>query len=828
MRRCVGVLLLVAAVAAQDEDDLGLEAIEVDADGVAADAGGVVDAEKPSSGGGRGPRHQKLAQDFARRRAEMAENTGGEGFTFSRMATPIRSNSRREFEEANIGDSDVDGSKFYAPGRTEAKVMRNLTGCLRRVRKKDASSYYDSIDCFESAITDFPLNSTWHKKLGTLYLLSGSPTRAVHMYNESVRLLFEMSKYETRDSVLLDNGGLGFLKLFAHRDHQGAVEVGKLKAFNYTFRLQMSDAWHIYEKFLLDADGMQEDDAQLLWAYVETLSAQGQWSAIPPVLNRLAALEDHLEGLPPVLLTLKLMSDSADLTARRLLSLPLRNATKDTKEAANKFIRKHCGRNDPPSSPTYSRVSLATFSIGCFLNQLKDGDELSALLKREAGVLKQDRGGFLQASPLHFAASLGGSEHDLLKTLVKMGVEVDAATRFGHTALHIAVAGGHYSTVRFLLQEKASLAAKDVRQHTPLEVACKHANWIDRREVARSFKEDPKEDICDKDEDEPLVLHVKQKPRKDFGGWEPVDPKAPEKLIKTLSEVQEPPAKLAGDNGESQIDVRKGDMSGIDLLMDYLLLGRPVLLRACFPNKLAKDFRKRDLLESLGGMRGRVELFANAEMYGVAGARVMNLSDFTAMDGGELPRTFSEKVPRFNKRKVATDVATVVPRNHPLTKVTSWEPPFLEFQGFQYNETHEPQLSVGPPGAGVAATVLPTAAAHFMPFGSRRWFLSPPPHAFASRRHPLEVFRSKQAEWRAEKADPLVGRSALEVHQYPGDVLVIPRDWSAVAVNIRETVSYSQAVDLDALWPVYDKEKKSKKKGKKVKKDAAASKEAQS
>eukprot|EP01062_Namystynia_karyoxenos_P010193 TRINITY_DN1360_c1_g1_i1.p1 TRINITY_DN1360_c1_g1~~TRINITY_DN1360_c1_g1_i1.p1 ORF type:complete len:845 (+),score=255.06 TRINITY_DN1360_c1_g1_i1:89-2623(+) len=831
-RLCVAVacLLCAAAVAADEPDedeDYFSEPLSADAAGasVAADAGAPADRSgaAPGSGGGKGPRHKELAEEFALRRAELAENTGGEGLSFSRMATPLRRrSSRREEEEAGAGEgvSESDATRFYVPGKTEAKVSKTLGTCLHRVRKRKTAQYYDSMDCFEDAITQFPLNSTWHKRLGTLHLLTGAVGRAVQLYNESVRLLFDMAKYRTSDEALLANGGLQFIRLFNHRDHSSAVEVAKLSAFNYSFRMQLSDAKHLYEGFLLTDEGEAYDDAQLLWTYVETLAAQGQWESIPAVLNRLAALEDHLEGLPPVLLTLRLLSDSADLTARRLLSLPLRNASKETRKAAEAFIKDYCGREDPFAAATLSRSTLIAFALDCLLAQIRRGESkgegLGGLLRKDAAVLKKDRGGFLQGTPLHFAASLGGTNYGLIDILVRSGVEVDATTRFGHTALHIALAGGHYGAARHLLREHASLAAKDARQLTALEAACRHASWVDRKALARAIGEDPAEDPCDKEDGDALVLHMKQKPRNDYGGWTAGEP-APA-VAETLAQVQERPTPVPGDEGDCQIDIRRGDMLGVDLLMDYLLIGRPVLLRGSFPNKLSKKFRKLEFLAELGSMRGRAEPFPNAEYYGASGAQTVRLSDFISATSEELPRTFTEKLPGFDRRKVARDVAPVVPRNHPLQDFTAWEPPFLSFDGFTYNATHEPQLQVGGPGAGTGAAVLTTAAVHIMPFGSRRWFLSPPPHAFASRRHPLEVFRARRGEWRAIR-EPFQGRSVLECNQRPGDVLIVPRDWSSISINTREVVAYSQSLDLDALWPVYGKGNKKGKKPKKSKAD---------
>jgi ankyrin repeat protein len=93
-----------------------------------------------------------------------------------------------------------------------------------------------------------------------------------------------------------------------------------------------------------------------------------------------------------------------------------------------------------------------------------------------------------QANALMLAAGMGwrdgspaapsydqGSERDAIEAIklcMQLGLEINATTNNGETALHAAIAGrGSLPIVQFLVENGADLSAKNKQGRTPLEVA---------------------------------------------------------------------------------------------------------------------------------------------------------------------------------------------------------------------------------------------------------------------------------------------------------------------------------------------------------------------
>jgi ankyrin repeat protein len=122
-----------------------------------------------------------------------------------------------------------------------------------------------------------------------------------------------------------------------------------------------------------------------------------------------------------------------------------------------------------------------------FMRAAKSGDVAVMRLLVAAGadpLLKQPN----QTNALMLAAGLGwrdgspaapsydqGSEQDAIEAIkicMQAGIDINATTNTGETALHAAISGrGSETIVRFLVDSGANLTAKNKQGRTPLEVA---------------------------------------------------------------------------------------------------------------------------------------------------------------------------------------------------------------------------------------------------------------------------------------------------------------------------------------------------------------------
>jgi hypothetical protein len=138
-----------------------------------------------------------------------------------------------------------------------------------------------------------------------------------------------------------------------------------------------------------------------------------------------------------------------------------------------------------------------------FMRAAKSGDVDLMRLLLAAGAdprLKQPN----QTTALMLAAGLGwrdgspaapsydqGSEQDAIEAIklcMQLGVDINATTTTGETALHAAISGrGSESIIRFLVESGANLNAKNKQGRTPFDVAV--ASRRERGEVVAYLKQ---------------------------------------------------------------------------------------------------------------------------------------------------------------------------------------------------------------------------------------------------------------------------------------------------------------------------------------------------
>ena len=674
----------------------------------------------------------------------------------SRMATPIKK-ERSDVEDEN---KKAGAGQFFTPGEEEEKVMMSLDSCLSKLNEVDESTPYGPLSCYELANEKFPHNSTWVKRIGTLYSMIESPKRAASYYNKSVNLLFNLAKYDTNNEDLKSEGGAKFLELFSYKDVRSAIEAGKLMTYNSTFHGRVSDAISIFE-FLLSED-RAGDDQQLLTTYMDLLVTYSMYDKLPPVVNKVSDLINHGSEFPRSLMSLRMIIQNTEAVARRLLN-PMNSDTIDS------IISKKCGRSDLPISDSYTLKDIHGLVTSCFSDQMatKGNNLFSFFVKDTKLFTKKGNEGKVANTPLHMLASAGYTDERFLKRLFKLGVDVNQADRFGNTAVHNAMTMGHFDTVKLLKKWKGNLNAKSGIQLTPLEAACQHSVWIDRTAIAEIMEECTDEDICDI-EDDSQVLHVKSSSSvtTDQGGWGGSSD-AVNSIIKST------PKTVNGMKTDSQIDVRNG-LEGYDLIVRYLGISKPLLLRGAIHPEEQQKFQKEEFLQKFSHLKGRLEGFPRGEIYGNGDLEIINLDNY--LSGDTKKKTWTEKVPKFDLNSIG-ESAGVMRGKHPLSESISLTYDFFDVAGFVVgNDTIESFLTVSKAGSGTGAKIETLPAIYAMPYGKKQWFLSPPPHAFASKKDPMDIVKKNIKSWRTHD-NPLKGRQVLEVTQYPGDILIVPTYW---------------------------------------------------
>ncbi|PIA69629.1 ankyrin repeat domain-containing protein [Pseudomonas sediminis] len=99
--------------------------------------------------------------------------------------------------------------------------------------------------------------------------------------------------------------------------------------------------------------------------------------------------------------------------------------------------------------------------------------ELSPITNRPESANTPDEDGYY---PLHHAAMDECAKNEDVKALLVAGAELEARTRHGRTALHLACLSGNHHIVKFLISVGANIAAIDEDGNTPIHMAVEGSN----------------------------------------------------------------------------------------------------------------------------------------------------------------------------------------------------------------------------------------------------------------------------------------------------------------------------------------------------------------
>ncbi len=359
-------------------------------------------------------------------------------------------------------------------------------------------------------------------------------------------------------------------------------------------------------------------------------------------------------------------------------------------------------------------------------------------------------------SPLLQIISLNSSE--LLFQILKAGADPQSRTPSYNTALHIAAIKGSTDVVLPLLQAGLKDSTQNVLNQTALDVACSH-RWY-AKEFAKSLNVVNLPVGC------PVPLKYVEPLKQGFktGGW--LTPSL--KLPKTLS------------SEKCDIDVIGYTTIANDVLLDYLVLQKPVLIRnATNPTVVKKIFQfwQRNKIVKEHGHLTFNEIDQPLSEFGLNNPNTTSLKEFL------------NKMQTIHEEQSTTDNIQYIKSPPYILQTISHDFPMIEH--FKTPSALEPsvtaiipinfQLHIGPALSGISPR-FHQSSWNSLVFGRRKWVLFPPKFSFYSKQHVWDWWQ--QQDWNESG-------TALECVQYPGDVLLIPDMWGYAAINLKESIGLS-------------------------------------
>lgn len=336
---------------------------------------------------------------------------------------------------------------------------------------------------------------------------------------------------------------------------------------------------------------------------------------------------------------------------------------------------------------------------------------------------------------------------EILHQVLTGKADVQSKTGMGLTALHVAAIAGSTAVVEMLVQAGLKQSSLDSFNRSALDVAC-YQHWPSTM-MARCLKTQ----LPTGCPPPPLYLP----PSKGFksGGWLPSAITLP--LLLTVERCD--------------IDIIGYTASSDELLLDYLSLQRPVVIRNATNRQslrnLFRHWQRDSIVEKYGDLTFREVLVPYARAFGTNDT-VVTL------------RSFIERL-KQQKHQVS-DVLDMAPPTYIFESIPESSPILEHFKipsvlnpTLTDIVTREIQFYVGGALSG-APPHYHSSAWNVLVYGLKRWFIYPPHESFYSKQHVWDWWRSGNRP------------QALECVQHPGDLVLLPDMWGHAVINLRESV----------------------------------------
>ena len=408
----------------------------------------------------------------------------------------------------------------------------------------------------------------------------------------------------------------------------------------------------------------------------------------------------------------------------------------------------NCALGDNDVIDFKSAVRL-TSVMAIYLKCLSVQKLVGHLAREGAIAYSENRFGW---TPFFHATALGDSH--LIGRLLALHADPQTRTTVGHTSLHVSAMRGTYDVVPTLLQAGVRSGDRDYFNRTALDVACLQGWSVAGMTRALGAKVPPN---CPSPPLYAPPLHPIMQ-----GGW--------------LGSGCILPSPLT--NERCDIDVM-ATPNITSFVLDYLSLGRPVLVRNASNSHVMREFYQRYQRVKMEAELGSLPLHRHHSSHwegreGSGHKRVSVKAFLAAMRDGFQEhrdtgcRAEGVKAPSYVFERLGDNSSPIL---------AHFELPSV----LNPNNTHilptHTYLYLGPGLAGENIYFHKNSWS-LLVYGQRRLFLVPP----------AKAFYSKQLIWDWWK--DYHGRSGdvLECVQYPGDLVFVPDMWAAGAINLRESV----------------------------------------